>query len=109
MKNETNTEYGRIVAENDNWVYYVNDMTRQYAKSLSEYDSNGFTLKGMCRVVLAHRKSNGYMAYVALDMNGEPFADWTGPEEFHFKLKMILFDLADKCDIVNMAEKKLDS
>lgn len=103
---EPDTEsFGKLIAENDQWRLWKNEMTEYYEKELEQYDESGFTLKGELMIVLAENKLDGYRTYLALDrITQKPFADWTRPEEFDLKKRLILIDRKDECNIINMAE-----
>lgn len=107
MESENDIPIGDYIGENGIWTFYRNDLARIYQEHLEEYDQDGFTLKGMFKVILAYRKEDGYMKYLIIDREGKPFADWSSPEEFRLKQILILTDLRESCDIVNMAEKKM--
>lgn len=97
--------FGTLVAENAQWRLWTNDMTKAYERELSEYNTDGFTLQGKYRVVLAENKITGERSYLMLDKaTQEPVADWTDPTSFSFKKTLILMDLKDDCNVVNMAK-----
>ena len=98
-------EYGTLVAENAQWRLWVNDMTEIYERELNEYNTDGFTLQGKYKVVLAENKITGDRSYLMMDKaTQEPVADWTDPTSFSFKKALILMDLKDDCNVVNMAK-----
>lgn len=101
--------YGKLVAENDIWRLWKNDMTQLYEKSLGEYNESGITLTGMFVVVFAENKQTGERMYLALDRRTQkPFADWTCPSDFELKKGLIQRDLKESCNIITMAESKLE-
>lgn len=95
------------IGENGIWTFYRNDLARIYQEHLEEYDQNGFTLKGMFKVIMAYHKTDGYTKYLIIDKDGKPFADWSTPDEFRLKQMLILADLKDDADIVRMAERRM--
>lgn len=95
------------IGENGIWAFYCSRLAKIYQKHLEEYGQDGFTLKGMFKVILAYRKEDGYTKYLIIDKNGKPFADFSTPDEFRLKQMLILADLRESCDIVNMAEKRM--
>ena len=103
---DTNDEgFGTLVAENAQWRLWVNDMTKLYEKELDGYNTDGFTLQGKYKVVLAENKTTGERTYLMMDKTTqEPVADWTDPTSFNFKKTLILMDLKDDCNVVNMAK-----
>ena len=97
--------YGTLVAENAQWRLWTNDMTEIYERELNEYNTDGFTLQGKYRVVLAENKTTGERSYLMMDKaTQEPVANWTDPTSFNFKKSLILMDLKDDCNVVNMAK-----
>lgn len=93
------------VAENDQWVLWITDMTKIYQKDLDEYANNGFTLRGRYLVVFAENKLDGTRVYLAMDNStGRPRVDWTDYSTFEFKKQLLLMDEKEACDIVNIAE-----
>ena len=97
--------YGTLVAENAQWRLWTNDMTEIYERELNEYNTDGFTLQGKYKVVLAENKTTGERTYLMMDKTTqEPVADWTDPTSFNFKKTLILMDLKDDCNVVNMAK-----
>lgn len=95
---------GTNVAENDQWILWMNEMTRHYEKDLDSYGSDGYTLQGRYFVVLAENKIDGTRAYLAMDCGTQrPVVDWTTPAEFDMKKMLLLEDLKQDCDVVNMA------
>lgn len=100
---------GTKVAENDQWILWVNEMTRHYEKDLDSYGSDGYTLQGRYFVVLAENKIDGTRAYLAMDQRTQrPVVDWATPTEFDMKKMLLLEDLKQDSDIVNMAKKRKD-
>ncbi len=107
MESDKDIPISDYIGENGIWTFYRNDLARIYQEHLDEYDQNGFTLKGMFKVILAYRKKDGYAKYLIIDRNGKPFADWSTPEEFRLKQMLILADMKDDSDIVRMAERRM--
>lgn len=95
------------IGENGIWVFYRSRLAKIYQEYLEEYNQNGFTLKGMFKVIMAYHKEDGYTKYLIIDKDGKPFADWSTPEEFRLKQMLILADMKDDADIVRMAERRM--
>lgn len=94
------------VAENDQWILWITDMTKIYQKDLDEYANNGFTLRGKYLVVFAENKLDGTRVYLAMDnRTGRPRIDWPDFSTFEFKKQLLLMDEKEACDIVNIAEE----
>lgn len=101
--------FGKKVAENDQWILWVNSMTKIYQDKVDNYDSSGFTLRGLYTVVLGQNKQDDTRTYLLMNNEtGRPYANWDSPEEFDFKITMITRDLIEDCDVVNMAERRLE-
>ena len=100
---------GTKVAENDQWILWMNEMTRHYEKDLDSYGSDGYTLQGRYFVVLAENKIDGTRVYLAMDQRTQrPVVDWVTPTEFDMKKMLLLEDLKQDSNIVNMAKKRKD-
>ena len=96
---------GTKVAENDQWILWINEMTRHYEKDLGSYGSDGYTLQGRYFVVLAENKIDGTRTYLAMDQRTQrPVVDWATPTEFDMKKMLLLEDLKQDSDVVNMAK-----
>lgn len=95
------------VAENSEWILWTDSMTRSYQKDLDEYGSDGFTLAGLYKVVLAENKRDGTRVFLALDRKtGEPYADWNDGYRFDMLKMCMLEDERNKANIVNMAKRR---
>ena len=102
----TSDKGDKKVAENDQWILWITDMTKIYQKDLDEYANNGFTLRGKYLVVFAENKLNGTRMYLAMDNStGRPRIDWSDFSTFEFKKQILLMDEEEACDIVNIAEE----
>ena len=108
-KDEPKSEYDpfreELVAENDRFRFYYNDWREQYLTNINKYDTNGFTLPHIKRVLLAESKEDGHRSYIAFTMDDKPYMEWNSSWDFEFRCTLLRMRVKDECDIRNMAKK----
>lgn len=108
-KDESEVEFDpfkeELIAENDRFRFYYNSWCEQYLTNINKYDSNGFTLPHIKRVLLAESKEDGYRSYVAITMDDKPYMEWKDSWDFELKCTVLRMRVKDDCDIRNMAKK----
>ena len=109
QKDEPEVEFDlfkeELIAENDGFRFYHNSWCEQYLTNINKYDSDGFTLPYIKRVLLAENKEDGHRSYIAITMDGKPYMEWNDSWDFEFKCTLLRMRVKDECDIRNMAKK----